>query len=147
MDYETLDKIADAYIPSLAVLFCLGLLWQLCKKQSKSQLFKTLLFCLGMLVFSYGLMFLDNALLIWPVLGLDYSTHTSVSFSLAISVGVLMRPLRKLMMGLFASYLALMWYQQYHTVADMVTTLIPVMAFAYFLFRVLLATPQIINGD
>lgn len=125
MDYETLDTIADAYIPLLAGLYLFALVWTLSQLPGQRRAVGASALILAlMLLASYGLMFLDNWLKLWPGFGLDYSTHTAVSFSLVLALCMLKRRLWPLWLGSFIGYLALMHYQQYHTVADMLTTLI-----------------------
>lgn len=95
---------------------------------------------IGTLLIAYGLMWLDNAYRFWPVLGLDYSTHTAVAFALCTTIFTISRPLRLVVVASLAAYVLLMLYQQYHTVEDIASTLvvvaIPVCALAYALQRV-----------
>ena len=123
MDYETLDAIADSYIPALAVLLLIGLLhrcymdWP--RWRATASIFA---FSLCLLVVSYALMFVDNAMQLWPRFGLDYSTHTAVSLVLVISL-CLIYPKRKiLLIATFVGYAALMLYQKYHSIADILST-------------------------
>ena len=121
-DYETLDAIADSYIPVLAIWvlgYCIVTLankrWASLKLQGGSLV-------LGLAV-AYGLMILDNYLGIWPSVGLDYSTHTAVSLVLVIHIVLFqVRAVGWFHTVIFCLYLGLMKYQQYHTFADMFTT-------------------------
>ena len=64
MSYETLDAIADSYIPLLLVLFLAGILLKRYKSWSNYQsLGMHFCFLIGILLFSYGLMFIDNNIL------------------------------------------------------------------------------------
>src|SRR5690606_6806076 len=96
------------------------------------------LFFVGLLLVSYGLMFLDNALGIWPAVGLDYSTHTAVALTLVLSLCGLARPFWKLLASSFVLYALLMLYQKYHTVPDILSTMVPILlaalTFAWLLF-------------
>ncbi len=85
LDYQTLDTIADAYTPLLA-LVCLGLLTKAGYQKQFSQLKIQGLFVIYSLLVSYGIMVWDNQFNMWPALGLDYSTHTAVAFSLMASL-------------------------------------------------------------
>src|SRR5690606_41036687 len=113
----TLDKIADAYVPLLAIAFLGGLAGIAFRKPNERQvLLRVFLFFVGLLLVSYGLMFLDNAMGIWPAVGLDYSTHTAVALTLVLSLCGLARPFWKLLASSFVLYALLMLYQKYHTV-------------------------------
>ncbi len=125
LSYKTLDFIADAYTPLLA-LGCIGfLLWLLTKRQWS-------LFATGVLkivtggVIAYGLMFIDHRLKLWPVLGLDYSTHTAVALVLVMFLCAHLRKTRWLWVMSLVCYALLMLYQRYHTFSDIVTTAVVV---------------------
>jgi len=125
LSYQTLDNIADAYIPALAIL-CLCLLikhtpareWQRFLREGG-------LFVMGLVV-AYTIMFVDNALLLWSQFNMDYTTHTAVALVLVVSLWVMMGPLRLFWLLSLLGYFLLMLYQQYHSVADIVTTVIVV---------------------
>lgn len=139
MDYETLDKIADAYVPLLAVAFLGGITGLALNKPNERQvLLRVFLFFVGLLLVSYGLMSLDNALGIWPAAGLDYSTHTAVALTLVLSLCVLARQFWKPLASSFVLYALLMLYQKYHTVLDILSTMVPILlaalTLAWFLF-------------
>jgi hypothetical protein len=131
--YETLDLIADAYIPLLAIL-SLSLIvislfksrWQVAGLQILALVF--------VLLIAYGLMFLDNRFQIWPAFGLDYSTHTAVSLSLVVFLSF-NKPNRIIIwVGSFIAYLLLMLYQRYHTFSDIAVTGVRSFLFPYGLF-------------
>lgn len=120
--YETLDNIADAYNP---VLFALSLIYAVFYFRRGDRL-AGLKGILGLFI-CYFILWLDNQLRIWPQFALDYSTHTAVafaftyfllhkrdknnSFSICLAVSLL-------------AYFALMLYQQYHTLLDILSTLL-----------------------
>lgn len=138
MDYETLDKIADSYIPFLAIVYFVGLGVRVVKRPSERRyLIKVLVFFAGLLLVSYGAMFLDNAIHIWPAFGLDYSTHTAVSLTLIMSICVLARRFWKVCISSFVVYVLLMLYQKYHTFSDIVSTVVPIAFAALLLVRFL----------
>lgn len=119
--YETLDQIADAYIPLLAII-SFGLIlyplfrarWRLCGLR---------LFTLFMLLFvAYGLMFLDRQFQIWPRFNLDYSTHTAVALVLVAFLAGNAPRFTLPLIASFVAYLILMLYQGYHPVSDIVVT-------------------------
>lgn len=137
MSYEQLDKIADSYIPVLLVLFLLGLgrnvylLWP-----SYRAAFFSFLYLIGLLVISYGLMFFDSAVRLWPTFGLDYSTHTAVALSLVFALCTVFARQWKWIAGSMGAYAGLMLYQQYHSVMDILTTSLVIGAFAALLYKI-----------
>lgn len=125
LDYQTLDTIADAYIPALGVASIIIISktatipnWPLFRTHAAITL------C-GLLI-AYGLMLTDNQLQLWPRFGLDYSTHTAVAFILVIFLSTTARKYRLAWMGSLISYVLLMLYQEYHSLADIVTTALAV---------------------
>jgi hypothetical protein len=135
-NYETLDTIADAYIPILALFSLIAIAipaTQHRRKVATQRLLKILIFA----AIAFGLMFIDSWLGLWPAFGLDYSSHTAVSLVLVIFLSLINKKLIIFWMVSFIAYLLLMRYQQYHTFADMVTTTVAViiptwMVAAYF---------------
>lgn len=120
--YETLDTIADAYTPLLALAALVLLMSPLFAQRWQVLRVRISRLGAGALV-AYGLMFLDNRLVIWPALGLDYSTHTAVALVLVMFLAAHSRKARLPgWLSLFA-YLLLMLYQRYHTVGDIASTL------------------------
>ncbi len=119
--YETLDTIADAYVPLLA-LITLAYLIGFGLTKNWQGFAKGWLLLLVNLIVAYGLMFIDNALGLWPALGMDYSTHTAVALSFIVALIGLAPRFQLGWVGSFVVYALLMLYQQYHTVADIVTT-------------------------
>ncbi len=130
MTYEELDRIADLYVPTLAVAWCGLLLYHLLMRQwwLSGRVAVTGLFAVAV---AYGVMFFDNAVRLWPSVGLDYSTHTALALALGLQLVVFAPRFRGFVIASQIAYGALMHYQAYHTWADMFTTAIcvlPVMA-------------------
>lgn len=125
MTYETLDTIADAYTPIIA-LCCLGIiLLSLQHNRKRCWLLGAALLC-GLVV-AYGLMAIDQQCSLWPRWGLDYSTHTAVSLVLVIFLVVTTKhPWGLISIGSLSAYFLLMLYQKYHTVEDILTTAVVV---------------------
>ncbi len=138
MSYEQLDAIADSYIPVLLILFLLGLgrnayrLWP----DYRASVF-SLLYLLGLLIISYGLMFFDNAVRLWPALGLDYSTHTAVALSLVFALCTLFQKQWKWLAASMLAYAGLMLYQEYHSVLDILSTGLVISLLALALYKVI----------
>lgn len=131
MDYETLDKIADAYTPLLLAIFLIGVGVQL--KQSWPNYLRAARYIfrfLLLIAFSYGLMFVDNSVGIWLAIGLDYSTHTAIALALVICLVEIFPRFRWLSIGSLLLYMGLMLYQQYHSLLDIVSTGVIVLLFA-----------------
>jgi len=132
--YQTLDAIADTYTPILFVVALLIIGRELGQRQWKAALVLTGQLLLAALV-AYGLMALDNVFAIWPAVGLDYSTHTAVALLLVLFICFNFRRLIWLWSLSLLLYGGLMFYQQYHTLADMVCTALVVAPAYLFLFR------------
>ena len=138
MDFETLDAIADAYIPLLAIIFFIGLtVSTVMVPKDRQFLRRVFVFFASMLGIAYGFMFLDNALHLWPYVNLDYSTHTAVSLTLVISICLLAGRFWKLIISSFIFYVLLMLYQKYHTLLDIFSTALPMALIALALIKLL----------
>lgn len=126
MTYEQLDLIADSYIP---VLFFITLsfhtrIWV--NQGAKKTLLTALPIFIG-IIYIYSLMFIDNHLDIWASADLDYSTHTALALVFITTLSFMSsRHCIAATLSMLA-YCALMLYQEYHSVADMVTTAAVVM--------------------
>lgn len=127
LNYETLDVIADAYTPALAVLSLIYLGQELVRRQWSALRQRARLLASGLAI-AYGLMFIDASLALWPSLGLDYSTHTAVAFVFVGFLSAVRSRLWLLWGASLISYFLLMLYQQYHTLTDIVTTLLAMAA-------------------
>lgn len=118
---ETLDVIANAYNPLLALISLLFSFVGVFKSQWKQTGLRLLALAVVACV-AYGFQFLDGYLNIWPTFGLDYSTHTAVALGFAIFLSVNARKLKTLWSGFFVGYVLLVLYQRYHTSSDIATT-------------------------
>lgn len=137
ISYATLDAIADSYIPLLLILFLVGVGRKTCQfwPHCQAPIF-SFLYLVGLLAISYGLMFFDNAVRLWPALGLDYSTHTAVALSLVFSLcSVFPKHAQWLALSVLV-YAGLMLYQEYHSVMDILTTGLVISALAVFLYKI-----------
>lgn len=119
--FHLLDTIADAVNPLLLVAALAMAIASLMKKDMFA-----LIRLIYIAVVVYGMMLLDNALKIWELFGSDYSTHTAVALGLNTFIYFHMRHLiiRCLTWALFLIYCGLMLYQQYHTLLDVVSTIV-----------------------
>jgi hypothetical protein len=130
MDYETLDTVADLYVPFLAVL-CGVVIGKRAWSHDWGKAKMAILFFIYGLVVTYGLMLLDDWFELWPKAGLDYSTHTAIAICLAAVLMFLVQSLSWLLGLSLVGYGLLMLYQNYHTVADILTTSIAVCIFIF----------------
>jgi len=121
LDYETLDAIADTYTPVLATLSIGYLLRSIIARNWRRLRLEGLFLFYGMAV-AYGLMFLDNQFALWPIFGLDYSTHTAVALVLLVFLGLKLKSAWAFWLGSLISYALLMIYQNYHSLSDILTT-------------------------
>jgi hypothetical protein len=125
LTYQTLAKIANAYSPTLLAIFVVRLLYLATKRRHKTLLINLAGLAITLLVV-YGLMFLDKRNGLWPLLNLDYSTHTAAALGMVI---LLCWNLKKhtiyFVLSLLA-YGALMMYQHYHSLEDILSTAVVV---------------------
>lgn len=119
--HEALSAVADVYTPLLA-LTALSLIGIAARKRQWRRAGRQLATIVSGLALAFGLMVLDEWFRIWPAFGLDYSTHTGVALVLVVFLVAWQAHLAALWIASLIAYLALMRYQDYHTVADMVTT-------------------------
>jgi hypothetical protein len=134
VDFETLDKIADSYIPALAAVFFFTLAFRAMRKPGERRgLLRVFLFFAGMLGVSYGIKFLDRVWHLWASVGLDYSTHTAVALTVVMSLCAVARKFWIMIVASLVLYALLMVYQKYHTPADIVSTVIPLALVALLL--------------
>lgn len=138
MTYETLDKIADSYIPLLLIIFLLGLIYRIYLVwptfKSVGRVFG---FAVVLILICYGCMFADKAMHIWPSLGLDYSTHTAASLSLVFALCVLFPRAWKFLVLSFIAYAILMLYQRYHSFTDIFTTTVVISILSFLVYKLL----------
>ena len=121
LDYETLDIIADTYIPALAILSILNLSRSAIAR-NWGRLSLEVLFLVYAFTLAYGLMFIDNQFALWPTFGLDYSTHTAVAMVLVVFLGLRIKSAWAFWLGSLVGYALLMLYQDYHSISDIITT-------------------------
>lgn len=138
ISYESLDTIADSYTPFLFV-GCLIRCISLVRSNDRFAWLKGL----AGVSLCYLVMAVDNYFLLWKSIGLDYSTHSSVAFALSYflvhnqwSQGVI----RFVIPASLLAYYWLEMVQQYHSLADIVSTIFvvwPMILGAYFLVEAL----------
>lgn len=130
--YSIIDFIADLYLPVLLLCFLIACVRAL-KAHRYTMIRKGWALLIITLAISYGLMFLDHQWSLFANFSLDYSTHTAVALSGVLTLYYMAGKLPVLSAS-FLLYLMLMMYQRYHTLSDIVTTLLlttPIMVMAY----------------
>lgn len=126
MSYQQLDFVADSYIPILLLFVLITLLKGVFKEGVLKVLQSALPFIIGV-VFIYALMFIDNTFKIWTTLTLDYSTHTALALVFVCGVSFWGKKQRITVITSMIFYCLLMLYQQYHTVMDILSTVVVVL--------------------
>lgn len=126
LDYQTLDNIADAFTPALLAT-CLLLIAQSLFQKNWKQAASQVSLLTYSIVLTYGLMLLDNLFGIWPSFDLDYSTHTAAALVLSVFLMLFLKSTQLLWLSAFMTYCALMYYQNYHTIGDILSTALVVM--------------------
>jgi len=119
--YNALDLIADIYTP-LLVIFSLVMIGRIVQHRQWCHFQQHIASLIIGMMISFGLMLMDNRLLIWPSLGLDYSTHSAIALVLVIFLIRAYTKKRAIWLLSFIAYALLMIYQHYHTFADIVST-------------------------
>lgn len=126
MTYEQLDVVADAYIPIL-ILVSIATLVTIVRKRSTKDIYNVLIVLAGGIFQTYAVMILDNALGLWPLLNLDYSTHTSLALVFVVYLAFISSHLFVCAVGSMLFYIALMLYQEYHSLLDVLVTTIAIL--------------------
>ncbi|PCK06961.1 MAG: hypothetical protein COA42_16740 [Alteromonadaceae bacterium] len=120
--YEILDSIADTYTPLLLIAYLSYSIFYF-RAGDRTAYLKGLW---GLAV-AYLIMFLDNATQLWHAFNLDYSTHSSVALAFImfhLHKRKLVTPPAIGIIGSLLAYYLLEIYQQYHSAADILSTVI-----------------------
>lgn len=122
MTYETLDSIADAYVPLLALLALMQAIYWAGFRYKVRAIAAKLAVLTCLLGLAYLLMFIEMRLELWSSASLDYSTHTAVACVLVVFLCFCNKAVWPVVSTSLAVYVLLMLYQEYHTVADILST-------------------------
>jgi hypothetical protein len=123
--YELLDCIADSVNPTLGLL-ALSVPWlraHRVRRPSAPARIAGTLACVGI---AYAGQLIDRVTEAWSVIGLDYSTHSAVCVALLCSLAHLSGRWRIATIAIGTAYAAVMMFQGYHTLADIVSTAMPI---------------------
>ncbi len=134
--YEKIDLIADGYIPIL-ISYAFFSIYESFKINNKILVCNKIFRLFLLIVVVYIIQFVDSYYLLWNLYALDYSTHTAFSLAMVFFFLPASAKIKIIIIISFIAYLLLMLYQEYHTVADVLTTmavLLPIMYLinAYF---------------
>jgi len=124
--------IADLYIPLLIFTWLFYLYKYAAIRRAE---IKVLLLSLLLV---YALMFADNYFNIWPIWGLDYSTHSAVALIFVVNLTGRNKILLYLAPLSLCVYLCLMRLLNYHSFADTLVTvsvLLPVLIYSKGLIK------------
>jgi hypothetical protein len=120
LNYQTLDAIADAVNPVMGVVALL-FPWLRPSLRVQRALIMDLL-TLAAVGLAYAVMAVDASVGLWGRLGLDYSTHAAVYIAIASALWQYGGVGRLLGSIVGVAYAALMLWQKYHAVLDIVAT-------------------------
>lgn len=129
--FEIRDFIADCYIPLLSVALLINLRY-LRATQHIAKFKAGLCLTLLSIVSVYAVMYIDLKFHIWSSIRLDYSTHTALSMALIFILLQNGSRYRTALITSFILYLALMRYQHYHSIMDMVSTIAVIGSLLFF---------------
>jgi hypothetical protein len=133
LTYEQWDAIADSYIPLLALLSLITLISQ-ARVVGAANTWRMLRNLLISIFIAYSIMFLDKQFMLWQNMNSDYSTHTAVAlvfvaFLMAVNKSwLVMAPISMVL------YCLLMLYQGYHTVLDILSTVVALLPACLVMF-------------
>ena len=134
LTYDQLDMIADAYIPALVIVSMVVLTASVFTCGMKRKRIEIAALSSAVCIV-YSVMLLDNAFKIWPLLGLDYSTHTALALVFVLYLSTKNKTFLLWSLCSFLLYVLLMLYQQYHTVADIFSTVVVLLPVFWLLFH------------
>jgi hypothetical protein len=140
LTYRQWDAIADSYIPLLFIIVLSHLFW-LWRHRRRDESAARLVYLLIASGFVYSLMAFDLMWPVWPRFGLDYSTHTAAALVLVFYLGSIGGVWMISVTLSFLLYVLLMLYQDYHSLADVMTTAVPVSLVLWILLRRFVSSP------
>jgi len=125
--FRALDGVADA-TNFLLIAWLLGVL--IIGTKNKTVGGKTWLGVLLAIAGVYLIKTLDSKLHLWESLNLNYSTHTALAAAIVVSLCVLQPSRRLLAVAIFAGYEVLQMLLGFHSLLDIITTLIIIVPLA-----------------
>ena len=135
MRYESLDIIADSVNPVLGLL-ALVFPWldreAIRKCGSRRSFWTRTLLSLAVV---YAILFADERFRLWPILGLDYSTHTAFAVAIITSMSAMNRRWLFLLAPVLMAYAALMIYLGYHSLLDVLAAALVIAPTTWLIHR------------
>ena len=126
--FKILDFLADSIIPLLAIILLVLLVRATLQKEIDWRRWAGL--ALGIATV-YILKTIDKRLGIWPGFGSDYSTHTALFTAVVVPLIYLRSKWMPALVGVFVAYAALMIMLGFHTIVDIVSTLVAVLPLVF----------------
>jgi hypothetical protein len=124
-----------SFLVEILAFFCvLRLLW-LKVRQPQAVVNSSFFALILALAWVYGLMTIDNLLHIWPILGLDYSTHTALVVAGAFFLSGHHALKMILSLVLVSGYAVYMKANHYHTFMDVAITTLCVAPMCFWINR------------
>lgn len=136
LDYKTLDWLANAFVPFLVMVFFLLTTIIFFKIPSdRKALAKIYMYTTALMLIAYGFLELDARFHLWHTAGLAYSAPVTLALTLTIPLCFLLGRYQIIAILSFTGYLALMRYQKYYTLPDMLTSGLIIALCAFLLYR------------
>jgi hypothetical protein len=120
-DFQTLDKIADAFNPAIGLAWIFGHVWLLIVGPRKSALARFAL-AIAATVWAYALMAIKNAVDLQDLVGLSYSTHSGVTAAFVLAYWLVGKRIGAAVTVLALLYGALILHQGYHTPLEVIAS-------------------------
>ena len=127
MNYQQLDKIADAYVPTLIIITIIWYTKRAFLENTKSAIYYDMSATFLGVIFIYLAMYIDSRLKIYSSIGLDYSTHTALALVFITALSFIGVRFFWVAISSMILYIALMLYQEYHTSLDILLTTLNVL--------------------
>ena len=134
LSYQQIDIIADGFIPLLLLLYISNIIINFIHRRRCTAISQLTIFLLG-IAYVYAIYWLDKLFNLWILFSLDYSTHTALALMLSVFLFDAIKRLRYWIALLFVTYLLIMLYQQYHSVQDIVSTMIVILPVSVLLLK------------
>lgn len=133
--------IADLYIPLLIFTWLFYLYQEAAIRRAEIKIL------LLSLLLVYTVMFLDNYFNIWPIWGLDYSTHSAVALIFVVNLTWRNKTLQLLVPLSLLVYCCLMRKLNYHSFADTLITILVLLPALIYWQKGLKNPPELIKRE
>lgn len=130
--FKILDKVADSVIPLLAIVLIVLLIRATASRQIDWRRWAAALLGIAAV---YVVSKIDRSGRIWLSFHSDYSTHSALTAAIMVPLAYLRPAWKAVLAGIFVAYAALMMALSFHTVLDIISTLVvilPVVVLIHF---------------